>query len=109
MRDEFESRFYSVGSRISLGLGGVVGPVVWLSDRFTNGEPVVEQYGYLDAGLELVFGTAIAVLAGAFFGWGVFLMLAITVGFGYAVLIIALELVRRVSTWLLERLSPSDR
>jgi hypothetical protein len=31
-----------------------------------------------------------------------------TVGFGYAVLIIALELVRRVSTWLLERLSPED-
>jgi hypothetical protein len=108
MRDEFESRFFSVGSRISLGIGAVVGPVLWLSDRLTNGEPVVEQYGYVGTVIELVIGTAIAVLAGAYFGWGVALMLAFVAAFCWQLLIIALELVRRVSTWLLERLSPKD-
>lgn len=109
MRDEFQSRIWSVGSRISLGLGGVVGPYVWLSDRFTNGEPVVGQYGYLDAGIELAFGTAASALVGAVLLLAVFAMLVLAVSFGWVLLVIALEVVRRVSTWLLERLSPSDR
>jgi hypothetical protein len=108
MRDEFESRFFSVGSRISLGIGAVVGPVLWLSDRLTNGEPVVEQYGYLDAGLELVFGTAIAVLAGAMLLFGVFLMLTLTAVFGWGLLVLAAGVLHEVSGWLLERLSPKD-
>jgi len=105
MRDEFESRFFSVGSRISLGLGGVVGPVLWLSDRFTNGEPVVVN---LDTVIGLVFGTAIAVLVGAMLLFGVFLMLTLTVVFGWGLLVLAVGVIHEVSGWLLERLSPSD-
>lgn len=108
MRDEFQSRIWSVGSRISLGLGGVVGPYVWLSDRFTNGEPVVGQYGYLDAGIELAFGTAASVLVGAMLLWGVFLMLVLTVTFGYGLLVLAVGVIHEVSGWLLERITPKD-
>jgi hypothetical protein len=105
MDDDRTERLYSVSGLIGAVIGGIEGPALWLSDRLTNGEPVAENVGTV---IELVIGTAIAVLAGAFFGWGVALMLAFVAAFCWQLLIIALELVRRVSTWLLERLSPKD-